>query len=670
MTLSCRQRQCSSSASALMIVIFLLATGNGGVYANESFDTDAPMDTEQFRRHLETTSAETFAHWTTDRSKEAIPLDLKLRSSDSGGSAYLSGHGSYAQFFVQGGQDNTTSNEVDEGDEVIRTRYLLDAKIQVLNDVNKDNVEGANTSVRRAHKLEQSSSKGLRGHRHQQKNGKQGRQLLDQDIISLESIIFTDTTASFPQDDHALNYEMPSSVSDRELKRNKKDRNNNKKMKEETDNINTNKKNKGGGQGNNNKKKGLKRPQITSATPFEDAGIKDSQAFTIVAEPSPTTNAPITNVLFRITDHQGTTSSWIEVPQIGSNRYQLTIDGFAKHKGTKWSYQVQVEDDVGKKGSTGDITVTVNGVGDTSDGFVEASPPSPPSNSPPAPAQAMRKQVVSDKNWPYGGSIQMATGKILFHFKGQGDFVCSGTVVMDGSNGSSPNAQNGRSIIQTAAHCVYNDVLKEFATNAMFIPDQVSTKGDRSNTDCADDNLGCWKLSFGVVASGWSESEFPENVGYDYAYYVVHDDPDTTHVGGYLSGITGVLDHDVDAVKIDFDYRGKDFAFALGYSSDHDPYFRYCSMDQSTMYGVSWYENLWLDKCGLGNGASGGAWIADMDENGVGTLFSVNSWGFDDKPGMAGPSLRTQDGSLAECLFRKALAAPDPGKIGGYVVSC
>lgn len=684
--------------SVFVISTFLLSAvpGGSGVYADESPEAETPMSNEQFRRHLETTSAETFAHWTPDRSSKAIPLELKLgSSSDSEGEAYLAGYGSYAQFFVQGTQDNSTSTVNHGEDEVIRSRYL-----SVLNDVNKVNVEGVSMRDRRAHKLDKASSKGLRGQRHHKQTDERTLEFITRDVISLDSISFTDTTASLPQDADVQDYGMPSSLTVRDLKRNKKDRSDNK-MKQESDNTNknkkkdkdsenTSKKKKDNESENNNKKKdngqktankkkkqkGMKRPQITSVSPSSDAGINDSQDFTIVAEPSPLTDSPIENVLFQIIDHKGTASSWIEVPKIGNNKYQLTIDGFAKHKGTKWRYKVIVEDSSGKKGTTGDISVTVNGVGDTNDSFVDESttpthapPSSPSSKSPPAPAQAMRKQVVSDNNWPHGGNIQQATGKILFEFRGQGDFVCSGTVIMDGSNGASPNTRNGRSIIQTAAHCVYNDVLKEFATKAMFIPDQASTKGDSSNTNCDDDKHGCWKLSFGVVSQGWAESQFPENVAYDYAYYVVHDDP-ATHAGGYLRGLTGILDQDVDAVKIDFDYRVKDFTFALGYSSEHDPNYRYCAMDQSTIYGVSWYENLWLDQCGLGAGASGGPWIADMDENGVGTLFSINSWGFDNKIGVAGPNFRTQDGSFAECLYRKALKANDPGRKGGYVVSC
>ena len=93
-------------------------------------------------------------------------------------------------------------------------------------------------------------------------------------------------------------------------------------------------------------------------------------------------------------------------------------------------------------------------------------------------------------------------------------------------------------------------------------------------------------------------------------------------------------------------------------------------MDVSTINGVPWYTNLWLDRCGMTGGASGGPWTVDMDQSGVGTVVSINSWGFTDKLGMAGPQLRTANGSFAECLFQKAKSAADPGWSGGIVVDC
>lgn len=123
---------------------------------------------------------------------------------------------------------------------------------------------------------------------------------------------------------------------------------------------------------------------------------------------------------------------------------------------------------------------------------------------------------------------------------------------------------------------------------------------------------------------------------YDYAFYVVDNSPNA-HSGGYSSGLSGILEKDVQPANIDFNTNHKDFTVALGYSADKDPNFRYCSMDADNINGVPWYTNLWLDDCGMTGGASGGPWTRDMDESGVGTVISVNSWGFMDKKGMAGP---------------------------------
>jgi len=260
----------------------------------------------------------------------------------------------------------------------------------------------------------------------------------------------------------------------------------------------------------------------------------------------------------------------------------------------------------------------------------------------------------------------------MFEFDDGSDqsFVCSGTVIMDGLHGQTPDGANGRTIIQTAAHCAYNDVLKRFASRAIFIPDQASTRGAKSNFDCSDDLYGCWYLSFAVVAKGWAEGSFPTNVPFDYAYYTVFDDG-STHTGGYSGqGLTGILDRDVSPVALDFDAdpRGR-FINSIGYSADKDPDLRHCSMASTDIYGLPGYANLWLDDCAMTGGASGGPWLVDMDDAGVGTVISVNSWGFTDRAGMAGPVLRTRDGSWAECLYNEAKSASDPGQVGGIIVS-
>lgn len=212
--------------------------------------------------------------------------------------------------------------------------------------------------------------------------------------------------------------------------------------------------------------------------------------------------------------------------------------------------------------------------------------------------------------------------------------------------------------------------MKKFATKAIFIPDQVDTRGFKSDFNCANDKYGCWELSFAVVSNDWASKSFPENVEYDYAFYVVLDGIGA-HSKGFLGGLTGTLDKDTVPMDIDFENNPEnDFAVALGYSANNDPAFRYCTNDISTIKGVPWYTNLWIDQCGMTGGASGGPWTVNMDTSGVGTIVSVNSWGFTDKIGMAGPQLRTSSGSLAECLFEEAKYSNDPGRDGGYIVDC
>jgi hypothetical protein len=91
-----------------------------------------------------------------------------------------------------------------------------------------------------------------------------------------------------------------------------------------------------------------------------------------------------------------------------------------------------------------------------------------------------------------------------------------------------------------------------------------------------------------------------------------------------------------------------DFTHALGYSYSEDPNFMYCAEDMTTQGAANW----WLSSCGLSGGSSGGPWVQPMDEaSGSGPIMSVNSWGYTDSPGMAGPRLV---GTSAECLFIEA----------------
>jgi hypothetical protein len=258
--------------------------------------------------------------------------------------------------------------------------------------------------------------------------------------------------------------------------------------------------------------------------------------------------------------------------------------------------------------------------------------------------------TVGNAGWTLGGDVQNAVGRILFRLGTAGGYVCSGTVVTDGTS--------GRSIIQTAAHCVYDDANGNFANDVIFIPNQDATTGSGTNSNCNDDILGCWVTSFGVVEQNWTNFVFPDNIPWDYAYYVVDDNGSHqgNGTGGALDGAVNPISIQFSAPNFDDGQDGKaslDFTHGLGYSYSDDPNFMYCA-DDMTENGV---DNWWIPACDLSGGSSGGPWIQPMNESaGTGPLISVNSWGYTRKnlKGMAGPKL---SGTTAQCVFNAAKSA-------------
>ncbi|MEJ2258053.1 MAG: hypothetical protein P8X98_13855, partial [Woeseiaceae bacterium] len=232
----------------------------------------------------------------------------------------------------------------------------------------------------------------------------------------------------------------------------------------------------------------------------------------------------------------------------------------------------------------------------------------------------------------------------------------SGTVATDGTT--------GRSVIITAAHCAYDDANKAFARNVLFIPNQDGTTGSGTDTNCGNDPIGCWTPAFAVVDRNWTTSTFPDNIPWDYAYYVVND-------SGAHSGAAAADDSlktAVGGLPISFDppFEG-DRTHAIGYSYADDPYLMFCAEDMTTEGAYNW----WLPNCGLSGGSSGGPWVRPMTD-GNDLIISVNSWGYSTSPGMAGPFL---DVTSAACLFDQARIldfgdVPTSDGSAGEVVDC
>lgn len=326
-----------------------------------------------------------------------------------------------------------------------------------------------------------------------------------------------------------------------------------------------------------------------------------------------------------------------------SDTWSVTISGFSNGG---WQWYVVARD--GTKGS-GNSTTT-----DPSAFTVDTG------TTPPPPPDGGSGDVVANAEWASGGTVQTAAGRIYFEMPNQrraktwSGYVCSGTVVTDTADDSS--------VILTAAHCVYDDVNKAFARNVLFIPNQAAN-GTRTDTDCTNDLYGCWAPEYGVVDINWTTTTFPNNIPWDYAYYVV---PATgAHAGngdgGSLESVVGSLPPSFDAPDVDVPDSNDDRTTALGYSYSDDPNFMYCAEDMTTEGTANW----WLPSCGLSGGSSGGPWVQSMGTNGSGPVISVNSWGYTDRPGMAGPKL---SGTSAESLFTAAhTATPTPTDRGVIV---
>ena len=339
-----------------------------------------------------------------------------------------------------------------------------------------------------------------------------------------------------------------------------------------------------------------------------------------------------------------------------TDTWSATVYGFSDGN---WSWWAVAKDNAGRGGNTATsqtIGFSVDSAGSGAD------------------AGGGGTDNIANATWPAGGAIQTAAGRLYFEMpanaKHKGPwtgYVCSGTIIDDRTL--------GRSIILTAAHCVYDDANKAFARNVLFIPNQAGTSGSGTDLNCNNDPIGCWTPSFGVVDVNWTNATFPDNIPWDYAYYVVDDSG--AHAGA--SATSDALDEAAGVLPVSFlqpyaddgvaGVNSLDFTHALGYSYSEDPQLMYCAEDMTTEGSYNW----WLPGCGLSGGASGGAWIQPMDvSTGSGPVISVNSWGYTGSSGMAGPKLYN---SSASCLFVTSastdwLAVPTADGEAGVAVNC
>ncbi len=388
-------------------------------------------------------------------------------------------------------------------------------------------------------------------------------------------------------------------------------------------------------------------PAVTNLSPADGATVGTTQTFSASITDNGTNDTGVKSVSFVIETPSGTTQSFNATAS--GDSYSVTLS-FTGGIGQTWNWWVVAKDNGPKGGNTTQTDPYAFMVSDG--GGSGVTDPTPDEGT------------VTNARWTKGGTIQTAAGRIYFEMPNNfrlrrwSGYVCSGTVVNDGSD-------NGRSVILTAAHCVYDDANKAFARNVLFIPDQANTNGAGTDLNCSNDPIGCWEPALGVVDVNWTTGVFPNNIPYDYAYYVVPDSD--AHTPG-LNSANDALDMAASAMDISFDPSDSEIAtaglptlavatHALGYSYSEDPNFMYCAEGLETEGA---YNDWWLPHCGLSGGSSGGSWTqSQTDDLGTGPVMSVNSWGYTDQPGMAGPPLHGND---AACLFTRAKSEPLPSQ--------
>jgi hypothetical protein len=387
----------------------------------------------------------------------------------------------------------------------------------------------------------------------------------------------------------------------------------------------------GGGGGNNDSTP----PQIIDFSPNDGATIGATHTFSATV----TDDVGVRSVTFTFTYPDGITTESFSASNSGGDTWSVALQGFTDGN---WSWHIEARDTAKRGGNaaapvSATFSVDTGGSGGGGNG-----------------------DAITNSEWPGGGDVQRAAGRLFFEMpnnsKRKGPwtgYVCSGTVIND--------AGSSRSVILTAAHCVYDDANKAFARNVLFIPDQTNTSGSGTDRNCGNDPIGCWVASFGVVDLNWTTSVFPNNIPWDYAYYVVADSG--AHQQGQIVTSSDTLDAEAPAMMISFGQPAiGDDTFGMGYSYSDDPNFMYCAEGMSTEGTDNW----WLPSCGLSGGSSGGPWLQPPN-SGNGTVISVNSWGYTTSPGMAGPKL---SGTSAECVMEAAkaetpssLADGDAGRI-------
>ncbi|QGF23289.1 trypsin-like serine peptidase [Raineyella fluvialis] len=256
-----------------------------------------------------------------------------------------------------------------------------------------------------------------------------------------------------------------------------------------------------------------------------------------------------------------------------------------------------------------------------------------------APGSTTTSTGVLGAVWTSGGLVQTTTGKVFFAM-GTSYYVCSGSVVKD--------ADTSTSVVLTAGHCAWDnstatDPAQHWAKNWMFIPDYADKPATLTadGSFCASTAYGCWTAQALTV-----DQAFTQQTSYN-TTATLNDFAFATVGPGGLGG-TSQLDTKVGAQAISFSspvpsgtrvdlfgypaakkYNGSQLIYSEG-PLGTDP------NNGNLTYRVA---------SSMTGGSSGGPWFAPFSA-GVGTLMSLNSYGYAGQSYMQGPMFTNKTQSL------------------------
>lgn len=204
---------------------------------------------------------------------------------------------------------------------------------------------------------------------------------------------------------------------------------------------------------------------------------------------------------------------------------------------------------------------------------------------------------------PYSEYPDRLNGRVFFTKASGGEFVCSGTVV---------NSEN-KSIVWTAGHCV-NDSGR-FHENWMFIPAY-------SSLFPYDRPYGVWTPREFVTTIEWADHR---NFQLDVAAAVLNR-RDGQRIADLIGGQGIVFNQPRDQFFSAFGYPlGAPFDGLLQWRCDSS---RVGDDDPEGAGPLAMAMS-----CDMTGGASGGGWLIAIDEQGIGFVNGVTSYGYPTRPG-------------------------------------